>query len=72
MRGSLERALRIRQTSESPNDRLRDLASILVGDGKLLRVSEKSKATTAEHQELESVCRVKLTKERTTESPGTS
>lgn len=39
------------QTSESQNDRLRKLASIPVGDGKLLRVSEKSKATTAEHQE---------------------
>lgn len=47
------------QTSESPNDRLRNLASILVADGKPLSVSEKSKATTAEHQELESGCRVK-------------
>lgn len=46
-------------TSESTNDRLRNLASILVADGKPLRVSEKSKATTAEHQELESGCRVK-------------
>lgn len=37
------------QISGSQNYRLRTLASMQVGDGKPLRILEKSEATTAEH-----------------------
>ena len=69
-RDSLERQVRTR----SLKTRMTDWGVCLysVGDGKPIRTSEMRKAITEECKEEKSMCRVKLTKQRTTGSQATS